>query len=97
MRQTNSYEFAGRPTERPLSCFLMQEMSYDPQELDGVWIMAFGKHTGDSLEEVPAGYLNWCLREIPDAPDQFGAILIAEIDRRKHEGCLSFDFSEVEG
>lgn len=56
----------------------------------------FGKHRGTDIADVPIDYLRWCLREITDAPEEFGKIIRDELHRRKHAGVGSFDFEEDE-
>jgi uncharacterized protein (DUF3820 family) len=62
----------------------------------GRTFVTFGKHKGESLEDVPEEYLRWALREITDGPEEFGKIVRDELHRRKHAGCLSFEFTEGE-
>jgi hypothetical protein len=56
----------------------------------------FGKHKGSNLSDVPTDYLQWCLRELTDATDDWRKMVRDELHRRKHEGVGSFDFEEVE-
>jgi len=60
----------------------------------GHYVLLFGKYKGHVIEEVPTGYLRWCLETLEDLPDEFIQIVRNFVEEKKHEGVGSFDFGD---
>jgi uncharacterized protein (DUF3820 family) len=54
----------------------------------------FGRHAGRLIQDVPTQYLQWCVREIIDAPAEVVDAWRCELELRKYEGVLTLDFGE---
>jgi len=74
------------------SSVLRQQIGMYLEITCGKTFVIFGKHKGEALEDVPDDYLRWALREITDAPEEFGKVIRDELHRRMHAGVGSFDF-----
>jgi uncharacterized protein (DUF3820 family) len=50
--------------------------------------MAFGKHKGIELEEVPLDYLQWVLRAVTNMSEVYRGCVLREVQRRETVSTL---------
>jgi hypothetical protein len=49
-------------------------------------MLTFGKHRGQTIDQVPVDYLEWCLRKLAQLEPDMRAAMAAEIQRRSTNG-----------
>jgi uncharacterized protein (DUF3820 family) len=59
-----------------------------PAAQDGRIRMPFGKHKGEALEDIPSGYLEWCLSAMERLEPKLQEEMEAQIQMRRGEGAV---------